>query len=119
MTEELKNALLAAGVDLEGSVARFSGNLALYERFLKKFVDDAVYQSVVKAFQDKDYEAASSGVHTLKGVSGNLGITRLYHACSDTMNDLRAGNHDKASVSYLKIVEAYQEIIAIIQDERG
>lgn len=119
MTDELRNALLTADVDLNGSITRFSGNLALYERFLRKFVDDAVYQKVVKAFHEKDYEEASSSVHTLKGVSGNLGITHLYHACAETMDYLRAGDNDSASSSFPEIEKAYQEIIAIIQSERG
>lgn len=119
MTDELRNALLAADVDLNGSIARFSDNMALYERFLRKFVDDAEYAKVVKAFHEKNYEDAASSVHTLKGVSGNLGITKLYHACAETMDYLRAGDNDSASSSFPKIEDAYQEIIAIIQSERG
>lgn len=120
MTEEFNNALRNAGVDLDGSITRFSGNQALYERFLNKFTEDTVYSSVVKAFQEKDYEAAASSVHTLKGMSGNLGIIPLYQACSNTMDYLRSGDIDNAVSSYSKIKDTYQEIISVIQAvERG
>ena len=35
--------LKGAGVDIDGALRRFSGNSALYEKFLKKFLTDSTF----------------------------------------------------------------------------
>lgn len=52
---KLEEALRQAGVDLEKTLHRFSGNAALLERFVKKFPLDPTYNELLSAAQRRDH----------------------------------------------------------------
>lgn len=118
MTEEFIIALKDANVDTDTAITRFSGNTQMYEHFLRKFTDDSSFQKSRVSFELRDYEAAASAIHTLKGVSGNLGITQLYQACDKTLSLLRANENEAALLSFDEVERSYHDIIHIINDER-
>lgn len=89
MTEETKRKFQEAGLDLEGSLARFMNKEDLYERFLKKFLDDRNFEDLKNALKDQKYEEAFRYAHTIKGVAGNLGLTPLYEGIQPLVEDLR------------------------------
>ncbi|MCI2068058.1 MAG: Hpt domain-containing protein [Bacilli bacterium] len=91
------------------------GNEALYVKFLKKFPMDASFPLIKPAFDKGDLEAAFEAAHTVKGVSGNLGLTRLYKATSNTVALLRAQEKDKAVESYQEIADSYAEAVKTIE----
>ena len=69
--------------DAEFATKQFSGNHALLTQILGKFITqhqdfDTVLTQLI---QQGDMELSAHHVHTLKGVSGNLGMTALYNAC--------------------------------------
>lgn len=107
-------ALKAAGVDTEGALNRFCGNTALYERFLLKFPEDGNFGLIAPALAAGDLDAVLRAAHTLKGVSGNLGLTRLYGACSETVALIRAGDGQAAAASYGALSAAYMEVCAAL-----
>ena len=107
-------ALKAAGVDTEGALNRFCGNAALYERFLLRFPEDENFGLIGPAFAAGDAEGALRAAHTLKGVSGNLGLKRLYDACSETVRLIRAGDVQAAAASYGALETAYLEVCAAL-----
>jgi HPt (histidine-containing phosphotransfer) domain-containing protein len=53
-------------------------------------------------------------VHTLKGVSGNLGMTKLFEACAYTTELLRSGENEKAAESCGDVEKAYYEVVSVI-----
>ena len=106
--------LQEAGVDTEGALRRFSGNSALYERFLNKFLSDSTFSQVTAAFEDRDEAEALTSTHTLKGVTANLGLDRLYSISSDMVSLIRAGEFDQASAKYPELKAAYDEICGIL-----
>lgn len=113
----LLDSLKNAGVDTDGSIARFVGNTAMYEKFLRKFPGDDTFAKIKPAFDKDDWTEALNATHTLKGVSGNLGMTRLYNACSETVVLLRAKENEKARTSYDGIKAAYDEMISVISKD--
>ena len=115
----LLEALKKAGVDTEGSVARFVGNVQMYEKFLNKFPADDTFLKIKPAFDAGNWEEALNTTHTLKGLSGNLGMTRLYNACSSTVVLLRAKQNGEAKASYGEIESAYNEILSVIQADKA
>lgn len=113
-------ALKAAGVDTEGTLNRFCGNTALYEKFLLRFPEDENFGRIGPAFAAGDLEGALRAAHTLKGVSGNLGMVRLYEACTETVRLIRRGEAQAAAASYDVLAAAYMEVCAALsQAEEG
>lgn len=107
--------LQAAGVDTEGALRRFSGNSALYERFLKKFLEDPTFSLVTEAFGGKDVEAALSSTHTFKGLTANLGMMKLYDISSEMVKLIRDGKFEEAAGIYPRLREAYEDICRILR----
>lgn len=112
---ELITKFKEAGNDADGTLARFSGNEDLFLKFLTKFPEDETFKQIAPAFDNNDFEQALATTHTLKGVSGNLGMTKLYEATSNTVALIRAKEYDKAKESYAEIKSAYEEICDLLK----
>lgn len=116
MSDSIIQALQKAGVETDQAVRRFAGNAALYEKFLVKFIGDSTFSQIAPALMGGDYDAALAAAHTLKGVSGNLSMIRLYNACSRMVTLIREGKTDEARSSYEELSQAYKEVYNIILD---
>ena len=77
MREDIRAALVRAGVDVDGALERFMNNEGLLERFLKKFPADPNYGALKEALARGDADAAFRAAHTLKGVAANLSMATL------------------------------------------
>lgn len=115
----LLGRLKDAGMDVDGTLRRFCGNEELYTRFLMKFLEDRTFGEIRPLLDGGEDEKAFQMVHTLKGVTGNLGLTRLYQASIATTEFLRYGDHPGAAASYTELKAAYDEIVALLRGEGG
>jgi HPt (histidine-containing phosphotransfer) domain-containing protein len=102
------------GADVDGALARFGGNAALYEKFLKKFPGDDSFARIEPAIAAGDHKEMFEAVHSLKGVSGNLGLTGLYQAACSMTELLRAGKDEEAVQSYEAVKKEYDKAAEII-----
>jgi len=116
MKQDFMNKLELSGIETKQTIERFSGNADLYEQFLLRFPADDTFGKIGPAFDKGDMDEALAAAHTLKGVSANLGMTRLYKACSDTVSLIRAKDPEKAKQSYAEIKKAYDEVCALINE---
>ena len=64
-------------------------NDTLIEKFLKKFLNDDSYNSLSVSIENRDYHEAFKAVHTLKGVSLNLSLSRLSASAGEITEYLR------------------------------
>ena len=87
-------------MDTEGAVRRFSGNSGLYERFLNKFLSDPTFGMVTDAFKAGDAQLALTATHTFKGLTANLGLTKLYNISSEMVSLIRDGDYGAAAGKY-------------------
>ncbi len=73
----------AAWLDWRNGFARAGGDWEAYGRLLARFRDSQAdcARRVRRALEAGDREEARALVHSLKGVSGNLGITAVFAAC--------------------------------------
>ncbi len=82
LQKEAEEKVSITGIDMETAVKRFGGKEEKYHRLLKVFAHDCPAE--VKPFEDAISEDNKAWtvhfIHTIKGVSGNLGITELYEA---------------------------------------
>ena len=65
------------GADTEDALARCMGKEDFYIMLVQKAVKDDKYQKLREAIDAKDYEAAFSAAHALKGVVTNLSLTPM------------------------------------------
>lgn len=100
-------ALKEAEVDVEGALRRFSNNSSLYERFLLKFLSDENFDKIKTSVEADDAAEMLTAAHTLKGVTSNLGLNRLYHVCSDMVTRIREDNFEGAKELYPELEAAY------------
>lgn len=115
MEDQLLKALEEAGLDVRETLRRFMNKDALYRKFLLKFTEDDTFEKIKPAMDERDMENALIAVHTLKGVTGNLGLKRLYRACVNTVNLIRQEEVENAIDSYQELKDAYEEICRIIK----
>ena len=87
----IKQRLEQAGTEYDKGLERFMGNVALYHKFLLKFLADHSYEEFLQALDDGNLPVAEKSVHTLKGTAGNLSLMALFHAADDTVQAIRAG----------------------------
>ena len=110
MLEDIRAALVRAGVDVDGALERFMNNEGLLERFLKKFPADPNYGALKEALARGDADAAFRAAHTLKGVAANLSMATLQQRVSEQVERLRAGDLEGAARLMPGIDESYGQI---------
>lgn len=88
---ELTDKLRAHGADMNGAMNRLVGDEELYAVCLGLFLEDPAFAALGAALNAGDDAAAFEAAHSLKGVAGNLGLTRLYQLSGELVEPLRAG----------------------------
>lgn len=113
MDEAFKNELKEAGADVETTVRRFMGNEAMYEKFLKKLLDNPNFDNLNVNMEAKNYEEAYKDAHTLKGVAANLGLDPVQKTTSDLVEELRGKKNEE--VDEARAVAAWKELQVVYQ----
>jgi PAS domain S-box-containing protein len=84
------------GIDFKAAMLITQNNTDLYLKLLKKFIDSKknFVETFKKAQSSNDKTAPQREAHTLKGIAGNLGATKLYKvsmeleiACKNKLSD--------------------------------
>ena len=101
-------------VDYAATLARFSGNEGLFRRFLLRFPSDGTFAKLQAA---GDLTGMETGAHTLKGVSANLGLSRLQTACDQLVQAIRRGDEAAVPGLYAQVEQAYRAAVELLQSE--
>lgn len=112
--DELKDL----GVDVDGGLKRIMGNEALYKRLLGSFVKAIREHALPQDFDAADCQGAIEKAHAIKGTSGNLSITPVYEAYTEIVNELRAGNPEKARELLINVLPIQEQIIQCIENNQ-
>lgn len=96
------------------TVKRFSGNLALLEKFVRKFPQDENWLKLKATANDDDWSQMEMTAHTLKGYAGNMGFGKLYEACCEVVKAIREKDYAKAKEFLPVAVTAGEEIEAFV-----
>ena len=101
--------------DAQFALNQFSGNQSLLVQILEKFIKQ--YQNfdtvLLECLQQEDFNAAKQEVHTIKGVSGNLGMKALHHECKELEDGLANKTTEQALTSFLKV---FEQTLTLIQN---
>lgn len=84
-------------------------------KYVVKFLEDPTYQMLCEAMEAEDYTAVFLNIHTLKGVSQNLGFGKLYEASYEMTEAVRGGVKLQDEALFEAVSEAYVETIAVIK----
>ena len=114
MENKLYASLAALNVDIETALRRFMGNDEMYRKFLLKFANDNNVEILGTYIDKRDWAAALSTAHSLKGVTGNLGFDTLYAAFTAIVSDIRAEKYNGVYLVYKNALEAYRKIYSAI-----
>ncbi len=122
MSDNYKKVLEENGADVEGTIRRFMGNEAVYQKFLGKFLSNPNYGELEQHLKERDYQSAYVSAHTLKGVAANLGLNTLYEATSNLVEELRDKedsevNEARAAEMWTEIQRTHTTFCGIIQSE--
>lgn len=85
------------------------------QKFVLKFPADPSYETLCQALRDGNGEEAFRAAHTLKGVSQNLSLTRLYEASHALTEALRGGNYPPDNALVEQTTAAYQQTVEAIR----
>lgn len=107
--------LTEAGIEYSAGVARFMGNSALYEKMLLKFLEDGSFYEAQKQLKASDDNKLLRCVHTLKGIAGNLSISRVYAVATDMVSLIREGEIERAKVLFPRLEEEYETAVSAIK----
>lgn len=88
----------------------------MLRKFLKMFLKDPSYGQLQKAIEEKDAQQAFMAAHTLKGVSQNLGLDKLYVHASLLSDDFRHGWSDEGIDHFVQMQPDYESAVKAIQE---
>lgn len=91
---------------------------ALIKKFIAKFLDDGSFPDLQTAIQDGSREKAFRATHTLKGVCGNLSLTKLMNSASKLTEMLRpetAAIPEGADVLFEEVRKDYELTVSAIR----
>lgn len=121
MNSELKEALVAAEINVDEALRRMLNNEGLLLKFLGKFCEDESYKNLVAAMETGDRKGAFIAAHTLKGLAGNLGLAGVMNAVVPIVEVLRkeeADTFDPAPLAedMARVTEKYEKACEAIRD---
>ena len=71
------NAVNAEYIDVNDALKRIGGNVELYKKLLKRFVEGNQFSELETVLQEGKTEEAARLTHTIKGVSANLSLAKI------------------------------------------
>lgn len=119
MSPETQQLLETYGIDVKRTLARFVGNEEMLLMFLRELKQDETMAAILSARQSGDQQAFNAAVHSLKGLSGNLGLTPLYETTAKLMDALRAQNGEEAERLYPLMLAEFDRAVQMTQNIPG
>jgi HPt (histidine-containing phosphotransfer) domain-containing protein len=103
---------------LGGGYDEVMGRLRTEERvkkFVFKFLADKSFLTLTAALEEENAEEAFRAAHTLKGVSQNLSLNRLYESSHSLTEELREGIGANAGSLFEQVKTDYEVAAAAIR----
>jgi len=101
-------------IDVKDALNRVGGNMDLYKRLLKRFVEGTQLGELNTVLQAGNAEEASRLAHTIKGVAANLSLIKLRDVTMDLELVIK-GNLDH-SAKLAELNETYNETTRLITE---
>ncbi|MFT4938165.1 MAG: HPt (histidine-containing phosphotransfer) domain-containing protein [Paraglaciecola sp.] len=102
--------------DVKFALNQFSGNQTLLVKMLDRFCDQyaSFTEQLLTSVSTKNYTSAKQEVHSVKGVSGNLGMKALHQSCREFEDVLQQQMISEAdSTNLINIMNATLEQVRL------
>jgi len=86
-------------INIDEALKRMMGKKAMYAKLLKTFLTMEDFDKLDAAIAEKDCKTASEIAHSIKGVTGNLSLIKLFEESAALMIKLREDILDEDLVS--------------------
>lgn len=100
------------GLNIEDGLSHLGGNTTLYNELLNKFLNK--HENFIAELKNKistgSDEEINRDIHTMKGMSGNLGMIRLHETCQKAEEYLKDDKRDKFN-GILQSLESEMNIV--------
>ncbi len=116
--EELLIKLLKNGNDIEGALKRFSQDSDLYISLLPYAIEEKIYKNLDQSLSEGNIKDAYENAHSLKGMLGNMGLTKMYNSDCLIVEALKKGIIDDGVKKNYQLLMAEREIIKEIISEK-
>ena len=113
-TMTLQECYEKMGGDYADVLARLTNDERI-AKYVVKFLEDPTYEMLCEARKAGDGKAVFLNIHTLKGVSQNLGFGKLYEASYEMTEAVRGGKPLQDESLFKAVKEAYFETITVIK----
>jgi len=106
------------GIDIQGGLQRMGDNRVLYRNLLVRFNEyygDAA-RRIRNYLKEGETELARQLSHTIKGISGNLSINKVYHSAIALEAQLHSGDIEKAWPLMEQFETALEQVTEALHD---
>ncbi len=115
MTNTQQQMLEEAGFQVAPTLERFGNSEAMYKRFLTMFAQDQNIETLKNACNEHDAEKMFKSAHTIKGMSANLGLSKVLQVASKMVELYRVGMIEDAYSLLPSFTDVYEETIETIK----
>ena len=85
------------------------------EKFVIRFLEDDSFQKIVSAREHNNDMDVFRAIHTLKGISLNMGFVGLYQACYQMTEAVRDGTKLENEALFKDVEKEYHKTIEMIK----
>lgn len=97
------------GADVPGIMERFLNDEDLYNSCIHAFYEDNTFNDLGISIETANYDDAFNYAHTLKGITGNMGLVPLYNLIVILVESLRSRDYSQINFQYKKIMDEYNK----------
>ena len=104
------------GMDPSEGLTRCMNNEAFFFKMIKMALSNEYFETLEKALADGDKTLAFEAAHALKGVVGNLALSKIYDPLAEMTELLRASKDADYVPMYRPIKELRDKLLAMCQE---
>jgi HPt (histidine-containing phosphotransfer) domain-containing protein len=93
-------------IDVDSGLRRVAGSAKIYVKILNSFLATEEFDKLTANLAAGDIDAAAATTHGIKGMSGNLSLTKLYNETVAFEGKLKQGVYEPAEKDALDAIAA-------------
>ncbi|MHD0319311.1 Hpt domain-containing protein [Fusobacterium sp. THCT1E2] len=116
---DYKEVLKNYGNDVDGTLNRFCGNENLYKKFIRIFFERENPEKIREQYKNKEYDELLMAAHTYKGITGNLGLTKLFEMFGEIVDKIRRKDYETIREMIEKVLEEKEKLERALKESEG